>query len=362
MSKLDNKPLDIDVNAITEKDLRLPPKPVFDIDPFRNKITPEMMIPASKEEREQLIQMRESVTYWKDAMRRFLSNKVAMFSLILVIIVALFAFVGPLFMPYTYDQQVRGHERLTPVINDQYFHPFGTDNLGRDLCVRVMIGTRISLVIGIVSTAFIVIIGTIYGAVSGICGGVVDNVMMRICEIIYSIPTTLIIILLNIVLKEPLQSLFDAGKFGGLRNVGVGLICIFVTFALLYWVSMARMVRGEIIALKSSEYVTASRALGAKNGWIIKKHMIPNCIGTIVVTTTFQIPSSIFTESFLSFIGLGVSAPMASLGSLVNDALNGFQSTPYRLFIPAGVLAIIILAMNQLGDGLRDALDPKLRN
>lgn len=360
MSDRKEKILDIDINAITEEETKLPPVPKMNL--FKTKITPELMIPATKEEREQLIQMRESITYWKDAMRRFRANKVAMFSLALIILITLFAFIGPLFMPYTYDQQVRGHERLMPVINSDYFHPFGTDNLGRDLCVRVMIGTRISLVIGIVSTLFIVVIGTIYGAVSGICGGVVDNIMMRICEIIYSIPTTLIIILLNIVLKDPLQKLFDAGKFGGLRNVGVGLICIFVTFALLYWVSMARMVRGEIIALKNSEYVTASRALGAKNGWIIRKHMIPNCIGTIVVTTTFQIPSSIFTESFLSFIGLGVSAPMASLGSLVNDALNGFQSTPYRLFIPAIVLAVIILSMNQLGDGLRDALDPKMRN
>ena len=225
-----------------------------------------------------------------------------------------------------------------------------------------MIGTRISLVIGVVSTLFIVVIGVLYGAVSGFCGGMTDIVMMRICEIIYSIPTVLIIILLNIVLKEPLQRFFDAGNLAALNSVGTGLICIFVTFALLYWVSMARMVRGEILALKNSEYVTASRALGGKGNWIIRKHLVPNCIGTVVVTTTFQIPSSIFTESFLSFIGLGVSAPMASLGSLVNDALNGFQTAPYRLFIPAFVLALIILAMNQLGDGLRDALDPKMRN
>ena len=344
----------------TVNNVKLPPKPV--LDPFRIKLTPEMMLPATKEEREQLIMMRESITYWQDAMRRLRANKVAMVCLALIILIVLFAFVGPLLMPYTYDQQIRGHERLAPVINGEFFHPFGTDNLGRDLCVRVMIGTRISLVIGVVSTMFIVVIGVLYGAISGFAGGAVDMVMMRICEIIYSIPTVLIIILLNIVLKEPMQRFFDAGHMEALSTVGTGLICIFVTFALLYWVSMARMVRGEILALKNSEYVTASLALGASNGWIIRKHLVPNCIGTVVVTTTFQIPSSIFTESFLSFIGLGVSAPMASLGSLVNDALNGFQTAPYRLFIPAAVLALIILAMNQLGDGLRDALDPKMRN
>ena len=341
-------------------DIKLPPKPV--LDPFRIKLTPEMMIPATKEEREQLVMMRESTTYWKDAFRRLKANKVAMVSLGLIVVIFLFAFIGPLLMPYSYDQQIRGHERLAPVVNSEFFHPFGTDNLGRDLCVRVMIGTRISLVIGVVSMFFIVVIGVLYGAISGFIGGTVDMIMMRICEIIYSIPTVLIIILLNIVLKEPLQRLFDQGHLAALSSVGTGLICIFVTFALLYWVSMARMVRGEILALKNCEYVTASKALGAGSRWIIVKHLVPNCIGTVVVTTTFQIPSSIFTESFLSFIGLGVSAPMASLGSLVNDALNGFQTAPYRLFIPAVVLALIILAMNQLGDGLRDALDPKMRN
>ena len=242
-------------------DIKLPPKPV--LDPFRIKLTPEMMIPATKEEREQLVMMRESTTYWKDAFRRLKANKVAMVSLGLIVVIFLFAFIGPLLMPYSYDQQIRGHERLAPVVNSEFFHPFGTDNLGRDLCVRVMIGTRISLVIGVVSTFFIVVIGVLYGAISGFIGGTVDMIMMRICEIIYSIPTVLIIILLNIVLKEPLQRLFDQGHLAALSSVGTGLICIFVTFALLYWVSMARMVRGEILALKNCEYVTASRALGA---------------------------------------------------------------------------------------------------
>ena len=343
----------------TVNNVKLPPKPV--LDPFRIKLTPEMMLPATKEEREQLIMMRESITYWQDAMRRLRANKVAMVCLALIILIILFAFVGPLLMPYTYDQQIRGHERLAPVINSEFFHPFGTDNLGRDLCVRVMIGTRISLVIGVVSTMFIVVIGVLYGAISGFAGGAVDMVMMRICEIIYSIPTVLIIILLNIVLKEPMQRFFDAGHLASLSSVGTGLICIFVTFALLYWVSMARMVRGEILALKNSEYVTASLALGASNGWIIRKHLVPNCIGTVVVTTTFQIPSSIFTESFLSFISLGVKAPMPSLGSLASAARSGITTYTYKLIFPALMIGLITLAFNLLGDGLRDAFDPKLR-
>lgn len=334
-------------------------KEKMNADPFKIKLTPEMMAPATKEEREQLVQMRMSVTYWRDAMRRFKRNKMAMACAVLIGILLLFAWVGPLLMPYAYDQQIRGHERLWPTLDP--FHPFGTDQLGRDLMVRVMIGTRISLMIGIVASLFILIIGTVYGAVSGFVGGWVDTVMMRIAEVINSIPSVLIIILLQIALKQPIQNLFT-GPLQPLSALGSGLISIFITFALLYWVGMARIVRSEILTLKSSEYVTASRAFGGKGKWIIFKHLIPNSVGTIIVTTTFQIPSAIFTESFLSFIGLGVSAPMASLGSLVNDALNGFQSYPYRLLIPACMIAIIILAFNQLGDGLRDALDPRMRD
>lgn len=328
---------------------------------FSFQLSPELLEPATKEEREQLVQMRESSTYWKDAMRRFRKNKVAVVCAWIILGVLLFAWVGPFCMPYTYDQQIRGHERLAPTLSP-YFHPFGTDQLGRDLMVRVMVGTRISLAIGVVSSIIILLIGTTYGAVSGYLGGWVDNMMMRIVEVLYSIPDVLVVILLGIALKEPLQMLFDKGGMKFFASIGAGLLSIFITFALLYWVGMARIVRGQILVLKSAEYVSAAKALGAKSGRIIFKHMIPNCIGTIIVTTMFQVPSAIFTESFLSFIGLGVSAPMASLGSLVNDALNGFQSYPYRLLIPAFMIALIILAMNQLGDGLRDALDPRMRD
>lgn len=329
--------------------------------PYSFHLTAEDTAPASRQEREQLVQMRQSTTYWKDAMRRFRKNKIAMISLWVIAAIAIFAFIGPLFMPYSYDEQIRGHERLAPMLSP-YFHPFGTDQLGRDLCVRVMIGTRISLSIGIVASLIILVIGTTYGAVAGYVGGWVDNLMMRTVEILYSVPDVLIVILLGIILKDPLEKLFNTGALTFLKGVGSGLISIFITFALLYWVSMARIVRGQVLVLKEAEYVSAAKALGAKGGRIIFKHIVPNCIGTIIVTTMFQIPSAIFTESFLSFIGLGVSAPMASLGSLANDALNGIQSYPHRMLIPAGMIALIILAFNQFGDGLRDALDPRMRN
>lgn len=328
---------------------------------FTFHISPELWKPASKEEREQLVQMRPSTTYWQDAMRRFKRNKMALTCAWIIVGILIFAWVGPLLMPYTYDQQIRGHERLAPMLSP-YFHPFGTDQLGRDLLVRVMIGTRISLAIGIVSSIIILVIGTAYGAISGYIGGGVDNVMMRVAEVLYSIPDVLVVILLGIALKEPIQALFDSGALRALSSLGASLLSIFITFALLYWVNMARIVRGQILVLKNSEYVLAARALGARPGRIIFKHMVPNCIGTIIVTTMFQVPSAIFTESFLSFIGLGVATPMASLGSLVNDALNGFQSTPHRLVIPALMIALIMLAMNQMGDGLRDALDPRMRD
>ncbi len=323
------------------------------------KLTPEDERSASKEEREQLVTMRASVTYWQDAMRRFRRNKVAMLSLCLLIIIMLFAFIGPMFSPYTYEQQIRGSENLSPSLE----HPFGTDALGRDLLVRNMMGARISLLIGIIASVIILVIGTVYGAVSGYAGGWTDTIMMRVVEVLYAVPTTLIVILLRIALREPLDQFFmNSTLFSGMRGFGSGLISIFITFALLYWVSMARMVRGEVLVTKQSEYVSAAQALGASRWRVIFKHLLPNSMGTIMVTALFQIPSAIFTESFLSFLGLGVAAPMASLGSLASDALQGLQTYPYRMLFPAVILSLIILAFNQFGDGLRDALDPRLRD
>ena len=308
--------------------------------------------PATQEQKTQRVVMRESTTYWRDAMRRFRKNRVAVVALALIVLIGLFAFVGPYLSPYTYDEQTRGHERLGP----SWEHPFGTDNLGRDMLVRNMIGTRISLVIGLFCALMVVVIGTTIGALSGYAGGWIDAVIMRICEVLYSIPDILIIILLQIGLKAMLDQLLPNFR------MGTAIVSVFIAFATLYWVNMARMVRGQMLSLKQNEYVLAARALGASGGRIIRKHLIPNTIGTILVTSMFQIPSAIFTESFLSFMGLGVASPMASLGSLASKALEGLASYPYLMLFPAGLIALIILSFNLLGDGLRDALDPRLRS
>lgn len=322
------------------------------------EFSPDDFKPVTKEQQKSLITMGENTSYWKDAWRRLKENKIAMISLVVIILFIGFAFIGPYLSPYTYDQQIRGHENLTPCLA----HPFGTDKLGRDLLVRTMVGARISLIIGIGSALIVLVIGSIYGAVSGLLGGKVDAAMMRIVETIYSLPDMLVIILLRIVLHEPLTKAFDSGhSLGVLQTLGPGIIAMFIVYGLLYWVGMARIVRGQVLQLKEMEYVNAAKALGANNKRLIMKHLLPNCIGQLVVTTMLQIPSAIFTEAFLSFLGIGVSKPLASLGSLASDALDGISSYPYRLMFPAAAISIIILAFNLFGDGLRDALDPRLK-
>ena len=265
-------------------------------------------------------------------------------------------------LEYT-DTPVEGAKEIK-LVTSVFPHVFGTDSSGRDIMARTMYGARVSIVIGIVAALIVLIIGSLYGAISGLSGGVVDFVMMRIVELIYSIPEVLIVLLLQVVLKDPLQAWFDAGRTAFARamgDLGAGIVSIFITFGLLYWVTMARIVRGQVLQLKSQEYVTAAKALGASTGRTIRRHLLPNCVGALVITTCLQIPSAIFLESFLSFLGLGVSAPMASLGSLCSDALETITLYPYRLVFPAVILTIIVLSLNLVGDGLRDALDPRLK-
>ena len=331
-------------------------------------------LPASAEEKQAVVKERESVSFFKDGIRRFRRNKIAMAALIAVILIMLLAFIVPMFYPYSYDAQMKGSERLAPMQYSEteleriaagesvFPHLLGTDQNGRDYAIRVLMGARVSLTVGIVASAIVLLIGSTYGAVAGYFGGKLDLIMMRFVDILYTVPDVLIIILLASTLKYPLESLAQMPGFSWIQTIGPNMISMFLVFGLLYWVGMARIVRSQVMILKQSEYVTAAKALGAGNGRIIKKHLLTNCIGTLIVTTTLQIPSSIFTESFLSFLGLGVQAPMPSLGSLASAALNGLQSYPYRLFAPAFMIFIIILSFNLLGDGLRDAFDPKLKN
>lgn len=341
---------------------------------FQMKLNPDDFLPATNEEKESLVVMRESVSFWKDGFRRLRKNKVAMASLVIIILIMILSFIVPSFYPYSYKTQIKGANNLAPMQYSQdelaridagesvFPHILGTDKMGRDYAIRVMMGSRISLMVGLIATAIILVIGSIYGSVAAFFGGWVDLVMMRIVDIIYTVPDVLLIVLLSFAIKSPLESLSQVPGFGWVQTVGTNLISIFIVFALLYWVGMARMVRSQILMLKESEYVTAARALGAKNGRIIKKHLLTNCIGTLIVTTTLQIPSSIFTESFLSFLGLGVAVPLPSLGSLASEAINGINTYPYLLFIPSILISLIILSFNLLGDGLRDAFDPKLKN
>jgi len=341
---------------------------------FQLDLNPDDFLPASQDEKQSLVIMRESVSFWKDGFRRLRKNKIAMVCITIILVIMVFAFIVPHFYPYTYKEQIIGANNLKPFaysaeeqarINagEKVFpHVMGTDKMGRDYAVRIMMGTRISLLVGLVAAAIILVIGSVFGSVAAFAGGWVDLIMMRIVDIIYTIPDVLLIVLLSFALKAPLERLAETPGFAWVGIVGKNMISIFVVFALLYWVGMARMVRSQILTLKESEYVTAARALGAGSARIIKKHLLTNCIGTLIVTTTLQIPSSIFTESFLSFLGLGVAAPMPSLGSLASEAINGLNTNPHQLFIPAAVISLVILSFNLLGDGLRDAFDPKLKN
>ena len=425
-----------------------------------NTLTPADFEPATQNEREDFIQERASVSYWKDAWRRLKQNTVAMVALGVVIFLILFAFVGPYLVPYGYDEFNKGAENLYPyhyTLEDQkrldeeiaartqsevldvdamiakaeeeaaakgeklssvdkakikaqakvaakntesseeadpkvirkelgikkkmfgysqeelerkaagekvFPHVFGTDMYGRDILVRVMYGARVSMSVGICAAILVLLIGAVYGSISGYCGGKVDAVMQRIVELIYSVPEMLVVLLIATALKPILTEFVNSGS-GPLKSfvgvLGPNLISLFIAFGMLYWVTMSRIIRGQVLQLKEQEYVTAAKALGASGGRIIRKHLLPNCIGQIVVTTCLQIPSAIFLESFLSYLGVGVSAPLPSLGSMATDALSGMYTYTYRLIIPAVVLSVMILAVNLFGDGLRDALDPKLK-
>lgn len=326
--------------------------------------------PATEAEKAQQVHMRESVSFMKDALRRLGKNRLAMACLLVIVLIALIAFIVPNIYPYSYTRQDVTAKYLRPFeysAKEQariergesvFPHIMGTDALGRDYAIRVIYGTRISLLVGFFSAIIVVFIGIIYGSVSGYFGGRVDLAMMRIVDIIYSLPDVLIVILLSVAIKEVVST--SSNQM--IAKLGAGMVSIFIVFGLLYWVGMARQVRGQILSIKEQEFVLASRAMGASPARIILKHMIPNCVSVIIITAAMQIPSAIFTESFLSFLGLGVSMPMPSLGSLASDARSGLVSYPFLLIFPALSIFLVVLSFNLLGNGLRDAFDPKLRS
>ncbi|MBQ9388118.1 MAG: ABC transporter permease [Lachnospiraceae bacterium] len=344
--------------------------------PFSMQVDLEQFIPATDKDKEYMVQMRPSSTFFRDGLKRLLKNKVATAAFIIIVIITLSSIIIPFFWPYSYDQQlgVVPRKPVDPSFNNLapfeygeteqkriaegesvFPHIFGTDSAGRDYFIRIVYGTRISLAVGFFASIIVLIIGLTIGSIAGYFGGKIDLVIMRIVDIIYSLPDMLMVILLASVLKLVLDL---EGTI--LEKIGSNIISLFIVFALLYWVSMSRLIRGQILSLREQEYVLSSQATGAKGSWIIKKHLLPNCISVIIISTALQIPNAIFTESYLSFLGLGVNAPMPSLGSLASDALNGITTYTYRLIIPAVVISLIVLSLNLFGDGLRDAFDPKL--
>ncbi|MEG6566897.1 ABC transporter permease [Thermoanaerobacterium saccharolyticum] len=282
--------------------------------------------------------VRPSISYWQDAWRRLRKNKVAMASLVFLILLVIMSIIGPHLRPFDYAHQdlFNTNKPFSKV------HWFGTDYLGRDLFVRVWMGARVSLFIGVVIALLDAIIGVTYGGIAGYFGGQVDNIMMRIVDILYGIPYLILVILLMVVM-------------------GQGLWTIITAMVMTGWVGMARIVRGQVLQLKEQEFVLAAKTLGASPGRIILRHLIPNALGPIIVSMTFDVPNAIFSEAFLSYIGLGIRAPLASWGTLANDATQVLLMYPMQLFIPGFFISITMLAFNMLGDGLRDALDPRLR-
>jgi oligopeptide transport system permease protein len=295
---------------------------------------------------------------WKDAWRRLLKNKLAVFGLIVVTIITVAALLGPPIIKaatgYTYDfipREVGLIKSMAPFTKtDGSFsctHPMGTDNAGRDMLARVLLGGRISLMVGIISTLVSLVIGVSYGAVAGYLGGRIDNLMMRLVDVLYSLPYVILVI----VLLAMFRSSTPVGQ----------LVLLFIALGSVSWLTMARIVRGQVLSLKNQEFVLAARATGVSTTRIIFRHLVPNTLGPVIVYATLTIPSVMLTEAFLSFLGFGVQPPLASWGSLAADGIQNIAIFPWQLICPGVTMALTLFSLNFLGDGLRDALDPQMR-
>lgn len=307
-------------------------------------ITPDSfeLIGADANQSEAIV--RPSLSYWKDAMRRLAKNKVAIVCVVYLALVIILSIVVPMISPYTMSEIHSDHVNKSLFFKapDGHFHIFGTDDLGRDLFVRIWSGARVSMFIAFTAVFINFIVGIVYGGISGYAGGVVDNVMMRVIEVINGIPYLIIVILLMMILPK-------------------GIATIIIAYAAVGWTGMARLVRGQMMSLKQQEYVVAAKTMGAKPSRIIARHLLPNTLSVVIVNITLAIPAAIFTEAFLSFIGLGVPIPEASWGTLANSGVRVFQQFPHALFIPAILISLTMLSFNLLGDALRDVFDPRLR-
>lgn len=299
---------------------------------------PEEMFVIGQDDAQAEEIVRPSTTYWHDVWARFRKDPLALVGLIIIVVMALMAIFVPMVSPYSYDGMDLTAMNQGPTLQ----HPCGTDQMGRDLFIRILYGARISLTIGVVAAAINFLIGVLYGGLSGYIGGRTDMILMRIVDILTSLPSLLYIVLIMLV-------------FGS--NMGSVILALCFTS----WIGTARVVRSEVMRLKHSEYVLAARLSGANTRQLLLSHLIPNAMGPIIVSTAFLIPNAIFSESFLSFLGIGIQAPMASWGTLANDAIPMMLSQPYQMFFPVLAICLTMFSFNFIGDGMRDALDPRMK-
>jgi oligopeptide transport system permease protein len=305
---------------------------------FGGGIPDELFEPLPDGERQTDVINRPSVSYWANARAKLAGDPLALFGFAVIAIMIGMAALGPVMSRYSYDEQNYSAINEPPSAS----HWFGTDKFGRDLFVRVAYGARISLAIGVTAALVNMVIGVLYGGVAGYFGGRTDMILMRLVDVLSTVPSLLYIILVMVTLGASMGSILAA-------------------MCLTYWFSMARVVRAQIISIKNQDFVTAAKVVGETDLMILTRHLIPNSMGVIIVTVTFLIPQAIFYEAFLSFIGIGIAVPVASWGTLASDSLSNMSSYPHLMIFPSAVISLTILAFNFIGDGLRDALDPRLK-